>query len=279
MDSAKNADEEVPLKLPVFQTLARSFLLRDSSTMLHIKARQLEKEVYNLETEADETKRKLEQRKAYLEQLDRQRRKAYDSEKKLIETYKEKVVEKGGSLPGNLNRITEVTGTEGLTGESSSTPLFDGPSAADLFAQASSSVAVVQEAGFAATFEQSQQAAQSYAQESGLMQSATDALSSAQASATEAVNTAQQFAQEQGATDALTSAQQGISETLARDAVSEVPTTSSVETAVVDETIEGSPSTAEVQPETIPQPTETVPETTEPTRPGGLGLDGDGESF
>mmetsp|Transcript_92617 Transcript_92617/g.144472 ORF Transcript_92617/g.144472 Transcript_92617/m.144472 type:complete len:837 (+) Transcript_92617:68-2578(+) len=252
MESAKLADEEVPLKMPVFQTLARSFLLRDSSTMLHIKARQLEKEVYKLEREAEETKTKLEQRKHYLELLDRERRKAYDKEKKLIETYKEKTIEKGGSLPGNLNRITDVTGTEGLAGESSSTPFFDGPSAADLFAQASSSVTAVQEAGFAATFEQTQQAAQSYAQESGLMQSATDALSSAQASATEAVNTAQQFAQEQGATDALTSAQQG------------------------------SPSTAEVQPETSPQPTEpqeTVPQTTEPTRPGGLGLDGDGESF
>jgi hypothetical protein len=98
MTRAKHADEEVPFQLPIFQTIARSFILRDSSTMLRIKARQVDKDCTYLESEVEEIKLKLANRKEYLDQLEAKRQKAQAYEKKLIEKYKEKVREEGGTL-------------------------------------------------------------------------------------------------------------------------------------------------------------------------------------
>merc|ERR1719253_1211465 len=70
MDMSKEWDEEVPFRMPLFQTIARSFLLRDSSTGLHIKARQVQRDVYNLEKDIEDTKEKLKTRQQYLEQLE-----------------------------------------------------------------------------------------------------------------------------------------------------------------------------------------------------------------
>jgi hypothetical protein len=271
MDSAKDADDEVPLKMPVFQTLARSFLLRDSSTMLHIRARQLDGEVSNIETEVEETRKKLQQRQLYLEQLGRAKGKAAAVERKLVDDYKQKKLEQDPlqeSTGGNI-------GAEGVTGESSSTPLFEGPSAAELFAQASSSVAAVQETGLSA-----------YAQESGLMQTTTDALSSAQESVTAAATRTQQLTQEQGGfTQMSTSSVETTPVREARDSSSSLaemqPGTQPQSTepaptqlAPVGEAPESSSSTAVMEPDTQRQATESTP-----TQPEGLDLGEGGESF
>jgi len=122
MSRAKDADEEVPFQLPIFQTIARSFILRDSSTMLRIKARQVDKDCAYLESEVEEIKLKLANRKEYLDQLEAKRQKAQAYEKRLIDKYKEKVREEGGTLPDD-----PVPGQEEGQGESGSASSSAGP--------------------------------------------------------------------------------------------------------------------------------------------------------
>jgi len=97
---AQDSDDEVPFRMPVFQTLTRAFVLRDNNTLLLMKAEQLAKDVYSLENEIEDTKHKLNQRKYYLDELEKKRVAAATREKSLIDKYKKKVVESGGTLPG-----------------------------------------------------------------------------------------------------------------------------------------------------------------------------------
>jgi len=150
MKEAKEADDEVPFRLPLFQTLARSFLLRDSSTMLHIKAKQVEKDVTNFEQEIKDTKEKLRLRKAYLDQLEKSRVAAAANEKNLIETYKDKAREEGklvDEVPFNPEDEHGSTSFGGAAGASSSGSAA-GASSSNVFGGASSVMQPEHLAGF-----------------------------------------------------------------------------------------------------------------------------------
>jgi len=147
MAGAKEADSEIPFQLPVFQTLARSFLLRDSSTMLHIKAKEVEAAVVTMEKEIEDMKNKMALRKGYLDQLEYRRNAAAAHEASLVEAYKDKVHAEGGELPGEIILIGD-------------TDLFAGaPTAEDLLQQAETGALAAHEQGLDATLAQSQAAA------------------------------------------------------------------------------------------------------------------------
>lgn len=204
MDEAKLADEEVPFKMPLFQTLARSFLLRDSSTMLHIKARQVERDVSSLEQEIEDTKQKLTYRKTYLDQLESRRTAAAANEKKLIDKYKDKVRAEGGTLPDDAPPVVPL----GESGSASSSAGAEGASSSNVFAgalqQAESFASQQHEAGWDATMSSglgyassAQEAARSAMASPGAqsyLQQAQDAAASAQTAASSAAASAQDAA-------------------------------------------------------------------------------------
>merc|ERR1719321_1828073 len=133
---AKDSDDEVPFRMPIFQTLARAFLLRDNNTMLIMKAGQLNDEVAELEKQIEDTKVKLENRKGYLNELESKRVSAHAYETHLIEAYKKKVIEEGGELPGEVvTGVGSATSAIDAVGASSSTAFAGAQQAANQLAQ------------------------------------------------------------------------------------------------------------------------------------------------
>lgn len=173
---AKDSDQEVPFKMPIFQTLTRAFVLRDNNQMLILRAGQLEKEVTDLEKTIEDTKSKLENRKYYLEELEAKRLNAAKREQKLVDTYKEKVIASGGTLPGDV-----VTGSGSA---SSSAAEVGGASSLDRRQSGSAAAEDVPAGGWAASFAQSQAAAMSAMDAAS--SSATSAAATVQAQAANA---------------------------------------------------------------------------------------------
>jgi hypothetical protein len=120
MKAAKQSDEEVPFQLPLFQILTRSFVLRDSSTMLHIKAKNVDQDVMQMEAELEDTKQRLQERKHYLDQIEDCRVGAVLKEADLIDKYKIRVREMGGTLPDDYDAAESTQRSEaGEAGSSS----------------------------------------------------------------------------------------------------------------------------------------------------------------
>lgn len=152
---AKDSDDEVPFRMPIFQTLARAFLLRDNNTMLLLKAGQLNDEVAELEKQIEDTKQKMENRKGYLNELESKRVSAHAYETHLIEAYKKKVIEEGGELPGEVvTGVGSATSAVDAVGASSSTAFAGAQQAANQPAQ---------EQGFGGVLDQAEGAASSSA--------------------------------------------------------------------------------------------------------------------
>jgi hypothetical protein len=208
METAKEADEEVPFGLPLFVTLARTFLLRNASTLLLIKARQVDNDVAKLEKESAEAKKRLEKRLYELEGLEKRRISALERERKLIEDHKQKLRESGElPMPADESIPSDVAAgsSAGISGATSTERTIFERSAGSLFREATSAASSAQEGGFAAfqdatslAMSSAAASAQAYADEAGLTQTAAGALASAQESATNVLGSTQQPAGGQG---------------------------------------------------------------------------------
>lgn len=190
--AAKDSDDEVPFRMPVFQTLVRAFVLRDNNTMLLVKAGQLQEEVTNLEKEIAETQTKMGYRQAYLKELEHKQKQAASNEKILIDRYKEQVIARGGTLPdASISGSASSSGvgipdTGALLANAQSQFADAAGSLADVDwqAQAQNAASSVADHDWQGTVAQSQAALGSGA--SSFMEQASQAASTAQAAAGQA---------------------------------------------------------------------------------------------
>jgi hypothetical protein len=126
MKAAKKSDEEVPFNFPLFQTITRSFILRDSSTMLRIKARGIAQDVDDKEAAIQDMKRRLEDQKYTLKQFEGCRIAAVKHEADMIEKYKNRVRTMGGTLPDEVSAAEAALHSEaGSSSLAFGTPLTD----------------------------------------------------------------------------------------------------------------------------------------------------------
>jgi hypothetical protein len=151
MKAAKKSDQETPFKLPVFQILLRSFILRDSCTMLHIKALTAKQDVQKMEYDLQETRQRLSERKQYLDQLEERRDVAMQKEAELKEKYMKRAREMGDQVAGGGDEAQAAQPSEaGLAGSSSTAfgaavPPSAGLSASDVQVEIRESAAIARQ--------------------------------------------------------------------------------------------------------------------------------------
>jgi len=88
---ARQLDADIPMKIPVFMTLARAFILRESSEMLKIKESLIATEIQELERQVLEAQTKLDAQRQDLKVCEKLRCEVDVSERDMIDSYKAKL--------------------------------------------------------------------------------------------------------------------------------------------------------------------------------------------